>query len=93
MIAYRDFAPQFAKPKGLAESLGLKEPAYETFDDALRAANDWIRADAIRVVNLETVVLPNIWSEGERGTTDVALGSFSGFATWYQFIRVWYQTR
>jgi hypothetical protein len=92
MIAYRDFAPQFARPRGLSESLGLTEPAYETFDDALRAANDWIRADAIRVVNLETVVLPNIWSEGERGTTDVALGTASGWATWYQFIRVWYQT-
>lgn len=89
MIAHRDFAPRFATPRGLSESLGLKEPPYETFDDAVRAANEWIRTDAVKVLSIETVVLPNIWSEG--GTADVALGTASGWASWYQFVRVWYQ--
>jgi hypothetical protein len=93
MIAYRDFAPQIAKPRGLSESLALKEPTHQTFEDALRAANDWIQADAINVVNIETVVLPNIWSYSERGPTDVEPETVSGHATWYQFIRVWHRTR
>jgi len=89
MTAYRDFAPQRLQQRGVIES--LKGPTYQTFDDALGAANDWIHAEGIGVVNLETVVLPNLWAE--EGTTDVDLRTVSGWANWHQFIRVWYHTR
>jgi hypothetical protein len=65
MIAFRDFAPQRVKPHGVLQA--LKGHTYETFDAALTAANDWIQAGGVKVVNVETVVLPNF--RGEEGTT------------------------
>jgi hypothetical protein len=88
MISYRDFAPQRLQQSGIAESIGLKAPTYQALEDALTAANTWIEAEQVKVVSIETVVLPNVWTEG--GTSDIELGTMSGWANWYQFIRVWY---
>jgi len=60
---------------------------------ALVAANAWIKESHITIVNVETVVLPNIWSRYEEGTTDVALGTSGEMPShWHQFVRVWYQS-
>ena len=60
---------------------------------ALAAANTWINECDIKIVNIETVVLPNIWSRYEEGTADVALGTSGEMPShWHQFVRVWYQT-
>ncbi|MBT3376446.1 MAG: hypothetical protein HN742_41775 [Lentisphaerae bacterium] len=83
MIAFRDFAPQTTKR-------GFLKTEFQTFEEALSAANEWIAENQIDVVTIETVVLPEIWSED--GTTDTELTT-SGemMRSWYQFIRIWYR--
>jgi hypothetical protein len=85
MIDYKDFAPQQLEPPGL-----LSGGKYESFDAALAAANKWIQTKQVKVLNVETVVLPNMWRE--EGTTDVKLSVHGETrASWHQFIRVWYE--
>ena len=87
MIRYQDFIPKMVTPPAL-----FTPPTYEEFDVALEAANRWIKENEIRVVTMETVVLPNIWSRWEEGTSDPALGvSGEMHSEWHQIIRVWYQ--
>jgi hypothetical protein len=91
-LAYRDFVPRrTAQPSGW---FWTKDIFYESFDEALESANRWIEDGGVRVLSVETVVLPNIWEEYEEGTTDAALrtsGDSSSY--WHQFIRVWYETK
>lgn len=88
MIRFKDFVPKMLAAPGL-----FKAGEYESFDEALTAANRWIKEYDINVINVETVVLPNIWSRWEEGTTDVALGTSGEMPShWHQFIRCWYQT-
>ena len=84
MICFEDFAPRMLKS-------GLFSREFESFDAALAGANEWIEDNGIDVVNIETVVLPQIWGAFEEGgTTDVDLGVGEG-SRWHQFIRVWYR--
>jgi hypothetical protein len=87
MLHYRDFVPRRVKPPAF-----FSPGEHETFDAALAAANAWIAANAVRLVNVETVVLPNIWSRYEEGSQDTSLGtSGESPSFWHQFIRVWYE--
>jgi hypothetical protein len=98
MLAMQDFVPAYK----LVSKEGLLTPEKEnaaTFGETLAAAATWIRDHQIRVINIETVVLPNMWAPGEQGSSDVALRVAStkhfvwedGFSRWFQFIRVWYE--
>lgn len=88
MLQFRDFVPEM-----LSEPRLFKAGEYESMDAALAAANEWIKESNIQIVNVETVVLPNIWSRYEEGTTDVALGTSGEMPShWHQFVRVWYQS-
>ncbi len=83
MINFKDFAPKIKKQ-------GIFKTYFEALGEALVAANKWIDAGRINVVNIETVVLPEIWSED--GTTDVDLRTSGEMSSsWHQFIRVWYK--
>jgi hypothetical protein len=75
----------------LAEGSFFHAASYESFEAAVKAANEWINSDAVNVVNIETVVLPNIWAHTEEGTKDPELPTFEGHARWHQFVRVWYR--
>jgi hypothetical protein len=89
MISYRDFAPQRIK-RGL-----LRSDDYENFDAAVSAANSWIAVDSIDVIDVETVVLPNISEEGSQGTSDGRVETAEAMTSvneWYQFVRVWYRS-
>jgi superfamily I DNA/RNA helicase len=87
MIQFRDFVPEM-----LAAPALFKAGEYESMEAALAAANAWIKESDIQIVNIETVVLPNIWSRYEEGTTDVALGTSGEMPShWHQFVRVWYR--
>ena len=87
MIRYHDFIPQRTAQPGF-----LKPAEYEPLDVALADANEWIKENDVRVLNVETVVLPNIWSRFEEGTHDPALAtSGESPSYWYQVIRVWYE--
>ncbi len=88
MIHHRDFVPEMLAPPGF-----LTPAEHESFDAAVEEANRWIAENKIRVLNVETVVLPNIWSRFEEGTKDGALAtSGESPSHWHQFIRVWYET-
>ena len=72
----------------------LKLAEYEPFEAAVAAANEWLAENHVRVINLETVVLPNIWSPFEDGTTDSSLGTRGGAPShWHQFLRPDYTLR
>jgi hypothetical protein len=87
MLRYQDFVPKVVKPAAF-----LSPAEHESFDAALVAANRWIKENEIHVVNVETVVLPNIWSRYEEGSRDSSLGtSGESPSFWHQFIRVWYE--
>lgn len=79
---FKDFAPQPIKRS-------FFKTEYESFEEALDAANAWIRDHKVEVLNIETVVLPNMWQAGE--TIDMAYISNESGSYWYQFLRVWYK--
>lgn len=88
MIQFRDFVPEMLSAPAL-----FKAGEYESMEAALAAANSWIKEYDIKIVNVETVVLPNIWSRYEEGTSDVALGTSGEMPShWHQFVRVWYKS-
>ena len=84
MIAYRDFLP-----RSTAGTI-WKAAAHEAFDTAVEEANQWIAQETPRILHVETVVLPNVYSKQEHGTSDPNLGTVSGWADWNQFLRIWY---
>lgn len=86
MLRFKDFVPRMLAEPGL-----FKAGEYESLEEALAAANDWIKQNEIDVKNVETVVLPNIWSRWEEGSRDTSLGtSGDSPSRWHQFLRVWY---
>lgn len=88
-IAFKDFAPEVTKHAGI-----FRPATYEQLQQTVDRANAWIKAEGISLMSIETVVLPNIHSPREEGTTDPDLHAtgINGAANhWNQFIRVWYQ--
>lgn len=86
MIRYQDFTPQMLTPPGF-----LTHATYEPLQVALNTANVWTKENGIHVLNIETLLLPNIWSRYEEGPSDPALGtSGESPSQWHQVIRVWY---
>ena len=82
MYHFKDFAPQPIKRS-------FFKTDYESFEEVLVTANAWIRDHKIEVLNIETVVLPNMGSGG--GTTDMTHTSSESGSYWLQFLRVWYK--
>lgn len=92
MLAFKDFVPRQLRAPRFGFNADALQGEYETLEAALAAANEWLAGQSVRVVTVETVVLPNLWTEWEQGSADPVLGSPSGGPLWYQFIRVWYET-
>ena len=87
MLQYKDFVP-----KEIVSSGFFKAGEYESFDDAVAAANQWLVESRVRLIKLETVVLPNIHSRWEEGSSDAAIRtSGDSPSQWHQFLRLWYQ--
>ena len=93
MIRYKDFAPRV-----LEKAAFLSRAKYDTFDHAVEAAGAWIKENNLDVVNIETVVLPNLGTAGmldteaPRSTNSPELDDFGArYGSWYQFVRVWYR--
>ncbi len=90
MLDFRDFVPQIVR-RGTypaLETFWKDTNRYESFEDAVHAADAWIQQNCVRVTTIETVVLPNIWSSKEEGSQDPALAGT--FTPWHQFVRVWF---
>ena len=87
MIHFKDFTPRQTAEAGI-----FKAAEFDSFDQAAIAAARWAEAKGIRVINIETVVLPNIHSSFEEGTSDAALHTSGEMnSSWHQFVRVWYE--
>ncbi len=89
MLQYIDFVPRQISPGGV-----FSAEEHESFDMAVKDANRWLQEnrDRIRLINLETIVLPNIHSHWEEGSNDAALTtSAERRSTWHQFLRCWYE--
>ncbi len=90
MIAYKDFVPQRLRKQGF-----IKPPLYETFQQAVSAAGAWVREQEVTVINIETVVLPGLWSkdapqsDAPTLTTLYSTGQ-AAYTGLFQFVRVWY---
>lgn len=83
----KDFVPE--KSKGSM----FKSGKMQTFQEVLDIANTWISENPqYEVVNVETVVLPNIHEKDEDGSTDTELWTGGESSShWYQLVRVWYR--
>ncbi len=86
-MKYIDFVPKQLKAPGL-----VSQGVYESFDEAVAAANAWLNANPVQLINFETVVLPNIWNRWEEGSIDASIStSGDSPSRWHQFLRCWYQ--
>ena len=86
MLKYKDFVPKQRKAPGIFD-----QGDHESFDEAVVAMNEWLVQNPVKLINLETVVLPNIWSRWEEGSRDASIGTGDSPNRWHQFIRCWYQ--
>jgi hypothetical protein len=89
MIQFKDFVPKQTVLMQKERTGLIPKFTYESLDACIAAMNVWAREEGVNILNIETVVLPNMHSPVEEGSQDVALRDFQG-AVWYQFIRVWY---
>lgn len=88
MIGFYDFAPRITDVGGF-----FKLPVAEQLAEPLKRASEWVDEHSVEVMNIETVLLPNIHSPGEEGSGDPILMTSGDFATaWYQIVRVWYRS-
>jgi hypothetical protein len=86
-IKNKDFVP--AKKKG-----GMfKSGSIENFGIIVEECNQWIGENSdIKIINVETVVLPNIHDSQEEGSEDTELWTGGESSSqWYQLIRIWYR--
>jgi len=82
-VAFKDFFPQVTRSGFLASE-------YESFRQVVKRANEWMAGSAVHVINVETVVLPNVNTEEEALQTNIRTsGEMSSY--WRQFLRVWYE--
>ncbi len=86
MLHYIDFVPEEKSAPGI-----FNPGEHEDFYAAVARANAWLATHPVKLVNLETVVLPNIWSRWEEGSKDASIGTSGDMPSrWHQFVRCWY---
>jgi hypothetical protein len=88
MMGFKDFVPKLLEKAGF-----LGEPEFESLGAVVNRCNAWLEANPnLRIVNVETVVLPNLHHRFEEGSQDVNLREDEDFTTpWNQFVRVWFE--
>ena len=87
-LAFRDFVPRLSASTTTGDA-GFRDA--NALQSVLEAVNAWVDAEGIEVVNVETVVLPNM--HDEEGSEDAALHTSGDLpSVWHQFVRVWHRT-
>lgn len=83
-LNYKDFFPK------VLES-GFFSTTHEELPATVARANQWVEESGVRVVNVETVVLPNIRSAEDASQVGIRTsGELSSH--WYQIVRVWHES-
>lgn len=88
LLKFKDFVPGQRGKKSVWTSRRQTEPLRYALEDA----NAWIiQHPNVEIINVETVVLPNMHTDREEGSVDSDLMIVGGAsATWHQFFRIWY---
>lgn len=86
-IVYKDFLPKLLKYKPEEKIL-----EFEPFPNLVKSVNVWTKVNDVNIINIETLVLPNIFSTREHGSGDTCLITNQTTA-WHQIIRVWYRPK
>jgi hypothetical protein len=82
-VAFKDFFPQVTRS-------GFLSSDYESFDQVVNRANEWMAGAGVHVLNVETLVLPNVNDGEEAVQTNIRTsGEMSSY--WRQLLRVWYE--
>lgn len=82
MIQFEDFLPE-------VKDRGFFSTEYETLHETLQRVNQWITDGERKLINIETVLLPNV-EDGTSTTTHIRTsGKVSSY--WQQIVRVWYR--
>ena len=83
-LSYKDFFP------AVLES-GFFSTKHEALAATVVRASDWVSEAGVQVINVETVVLPNIKNVDDASQVETyTSGEMSSH--WYQFVRVWYES-
>jgi len=82
-IVFKDFFPQVTHSGFLANE-------YESFEQVVQRANLWMQHSGVPVLNVETLVLPNVSNEAEARQTNIRTSGELG-SYWRQILRVWYE--
>jgi hypothetical protein len=81
-LYYKDFFPVVLKS-------GFFSTEHESLPATVARANAWVRETGIPIINIETIVLPNIQSVEDASRVSIRTsGEQSSY--WYQVVRVWY---
>tara|TARA_B100000609_G_C17222235_1_gene441037 strand:- start:6258 stop:6524 length:267 start_codon:yes stop_codon:yes gene_type:complete len=84
-LRYKDFVPK-------EKESGLFTRSFASLEETLEELNQWIWDRKVKVVNIETLVLPNIHAHYEEGREDTSLKTSGDMsARWYQVLRLWYK--
>lgn len=85
-LAFRDFRPRLLDAGGI-----VTPPTFEPFEAVLAEANAWLEKTGVTVLNVETLLLPNLTLLTEKTTSQTsALTAVEGTTYWHQVLRVWY---
>jgi hypothetical protein len=86
-IKYIDFVPELLDKSFWGTS------TYESIDQVLKRANEWTRRNySHEIVNVETVVLPNIYKGKNVNSKNVIQYHTGGHLVQnFQIIRIWYK--
>jgi hypothetical protein len=83
VIGYKDFFPAVVKS-------GFFSTEHEELPSTVARANDWIAQSRVRLINVETVVLPNVRQEEDASQVGICTsGDLSSY--WFQVVRIWYE--
>ena len=82
-LSYQDFFPVVLKS-------GFFSTEHETLAATVARANDWLEQSGVKVIHVETVVLPNIECVEDASKVGIRTSGEIG-SHWYQVVRVWYE--
>jgi len=82
---FKDFFPAIV-------SKGIFSDEYEPFSATVARASQWLVQAGVKLVNIETVVLPNVGNEQDASEAGIRT-SGSASSHWYQIVRVWYSEK
>ena len=87
MIAFKDFAPRVTDPGGM-----FSRKVFESLEAAVASASRWCENSNIVPLNVETVLLPDIYDKNQEGSKDAHVLT-GNIVKWHQIVRVWYPAK